>query len=92
MAGRGRGGFKPKFQNDLLTQLSNIQGPRSGSNNFEDAPETSAPVLANDSKYESLINAIFKLKADDDGILLNQKLQYITEVWQKVCETEEAVE
>lgn len=41
----------------------------------------------NISEYSKLINQINMLNENDDGILLNQKLKNILEVWRESCKT-----
>lgn len=46
----------------------------------------------NITEYTKLINQINMLNENDDGILFNQKLKTIIEVWQESCKTDADVE
>lgn len=49
-------------------------------------------IQLNIGKYSPLLNQINTLSDNDDGILLNQKLKKILEVWQELCLSEADVQ
>lgn len=80
--GRGRGWLN----------LNKQQRPGGTPESVQHEPSNSTMGQLNIAEYSKLISQINMLNENDDGILLNQKLKVIVEVWQESCKTDAEVQ
>lgn len=83
--GRGRGwlNINKNAQNPgCVSSSQTLQNP-----NEVPSPSTYTAHQPNTQPYGSLISIINQLNDNDDGILLNQKLQTVVQTWMQECKT-----